>query len=102
MLKFSPANTKLKKLYKDPELAPWLTGKRKIYSMDLQAGHTCPYAKDCLSKAVLTEGGGLKIVDGPDTQFRCYAASQEVMYTGVYNLRKHNTDLLRQGTSIAL
>lgn len=94
MIKFSPANTKLKRLYSIPELAPFLSRKRKIYSFDLLSGHSCPFADKCLSKAVATESGR-RIQDGPNTEFRCYSASQEVLFTGVYNLRKGNFDALR-------
>jgi hypothetical protein len=40
----------------------------------LPAGHTCPGALHCLSKADPTTG---KIADGPHTIFRCSAASEE-------------------------
>jgi hypothetical protein len=40
----------------------------------LPAGHTCPGALTCLSKADQASG---KLSDGPHTLFRCYAASQE-------------------------
>lgn len=94
MVKFSAANTKLKRLYQIEELAPFLSRKRKIYSFDLLSGHSCPFADKCLSKAVVTENGR-RIQDGPNTEFRCYSASQEVIFTGVYNLRKENFDALR-------
>ena len=92
ILKFSQANRKLKKLYKVPELEKFISlerGGKRVYSFDLPAGHSCPFAKDCYSKVV--DG---KILDGKHTQFRCYAASQEVVYKGVFNLRKHNFDAL--------
>ncbi len=86
MLRFSPANTKLKKLQKK-------IGK-KVFSLDLLSGHSCPFAKDCLAKAVELPDGKRKIVDGPNTLFRCYAASQEARLRGVYNKRKENSDEL--------
>lgn len=82
---FSPANSKLSKLYKVRELQKYVKGK-KIYSFDLLAGHTCPYAKDCKSSVV--DG---KIVDGPDTDYRCYAASLEVIFKNVYIKHENNT-----------
>lgn len=85
-LKFSPANSKLKKLEKK-------LGK-KVYSFDLSAGHTCRYAKLCYSKAIESPEG-LRIQDGKETEFRCYAASQEVLYKNVYLSRKYNTDLIK-------
>ena len=95
MLKFSKANAKTQALKNDSELADYLTGKRKIYSLDLLSGWSCPHAKDCLSKAIITDEGKRKIKDGKHTKFRCFSASQEVQYTNVYNSRKHNFDLLR-------
>ncbi len=93
-LKFSKANAKTERLEKTP-LKKWLQGKRKIYSLDLLSGFSCPGACDCLSKVVV-ENGKKKIKDGPNTQFRCFSASQEVVYTNAYNLRKHNFDVLRK------
>ena len=95
MLKFSKANAKTQALKNDSELADYLTGKRKIYSLDLLSGYSCPYAEKCLSKAVVQDNGKRKIKDGKHTEFRCFSASQEVQYTNVYNLRKHNFDSLR-------
>jgi hypothetical protein len=96
MLKFSNANAKTEALKQVPELAGYLQGKRKIYSLDLLSGYSCPSAKACLSKAVVQTDGRRKIKDGKDNEFRCFSASQEVQYTNVFNLRKHNFDLLRQ------
>ena len=95
MLKFSNANAKTEALKQVPELAEYLKDKRKIYSLDLLSGYSCPYAKACLSKAVVQSDGRRKIKDGKDNEFRCFSASQEVQYTNVFNLRKHNFDLLR-------
>ena len=99
MIKFSKANTKLKKLYEVPALAKWLKGKRKVYSFDLLSGWACPAASACKSKVVI-ENGKRKIKDGKDMQFRCFSASQEVVYTNVYNLRKNNFDAIRSMNSI--
>ena len=112
MLKFSKANAKIEALKNVEELQPYLDGgKRKIYSLDLLSGYSCPFANeclskativdgkrkthDCLSKAVADENGKRTIKDGPHTQFRCFSASQEVQYTNVYNLRQHNYDALK-------
>lgn len=96
MLKFSPANNKIHALSKVRALKPYLADKRKIFSLDLLSGWACPYADECLSKAVVDKATGKRhIKDGPNTQFRCFSASQEVLFTGVYNLRKHNYDLLK-------
>lgn len=94
MLKFSKANAKLEALYLVDSINPFLQGNRKVYSMDLLSGYSCPYAKDCLAK-VIVEDNKRSVKDGPDTIFRCFSASQEAIYTNTYNSRKHNFDLLR-------
>jgi hypothetical protein len=94
MVKFSAANTKLKKLYKVAALAKWLDGRRKIYSFDLLSGWACPQADICQSRAIVVDGKR-RIEDGPNTKVRCFSASQEVVYTNVYNLRKGNFDAIR-------
>ena len=99
VLKFSKENTKLARLRDVPELSKWLENKRKIYSFDLLSGWSCPHAKDCLSK-VIVENGKKRIQDGKHTEFRCFSASQEVVYTNVYNSRKHNFDALKSTDSI--
>lgn len=95
MLKYSPANAKTEALYEIPELAEFLQGKRKVYSLDLLSGWSCPFAKECLSKATILPNGKRKIKDGPHNKFRCFSASQEVQYTGVYNLRDGNYSQLK-------
>jgi len=94
MLKYSNANAKTEALKRVDELKPFLDNGRKIYSLDLLSGYSCPSANECLSKAIIVDGKR-KIKDGPNTKFRCFSASQEVQYTNVYNLRKHNFDTLR-------
>lgn len=94
MLKFSNENAKTKKLADVPSLAQFLGNDKKIYSFDLLSGHSCPYAHDCHSK-VIEVNGKRKIKDGMFTMFRCFSASQEVLYTTAYNLRKHNYDVMR-------
>lgn len=81
MVRYSPANTKLQKLAKK------IHGK--IYSLDLQAGVSCPYAKDCKC-TVFQNGSGLRLKDGPHTKFRCYAASIEVRLPNVFKLHRNN------------
>ena len=90
MLTFQPSNAKLKELEKR-------TGK-KVYTTSLLSGYSCPYAHDCMSKAVRKDGK-TKIKDGPFTKFRCFSASQEAQYPNVYNDRADNFKSLR-GKSI--
>jgi hypothetical protein len=81
-LKFSKGNSKL---------------GSHIYTISLLSGWSCPFAHDCLSKAVVDKETGKKsLQDGKHTKFRCFSASQEVVYTNTYNARKHNFDLLRK------
>lgn len=88
MLKFSPANAKLIVLQKK-------LGK-KLFSVSTLAGIGCPYARDCKSTATMGDNGRLHIVDGPHTQFRCFSASQEVIFPKVYEQRSHNLQLIRE------
>lgn len=94
MLRFSEANAKTHSLCNNEELSQYLTNNRKVYSFDLLSGWSCPFANECLSKAVVTETSR-KIKDGPNTKFRCFSASQEVQYPSLYNLRKNNFDVMR-------
>ena len=94
MLKFSKANAKLDQLHDVDELQYWLQDRRKVYSFDLISGWSCPQAKDCLSKVVQI-ADKRKIKDGKDCQFRCFSASQEVVFPAVYDNRKANFDSLR-------
>ena len=104
-MKFNPANDKLKKLYKAASLKKWLDrkigrAKAKVYSFDLLSGVFCPMAMLCRSRAkVDKETGKRSIQDGPRTQFRCFSASQEVLFTNVYNSRKRNGDAMLDCTS---
>ena len=101
MVTFSEANAKIEALTEVESLQKYLEGK-KVYSFDLLSGYSCPFAKECLSKAVEDSQGKRTIKDGPDTKFRCFSASQEVQYTGVYNRRKNNLDNLRNFNTIEL
>jgi hypothetical protein len=98
LLKVSPANAKLESLLR--KVRKWLqnprTGaKRKVYSIDLTSGHTCPYADKCKSMAVEIGEGKYKIEDGPNCEVRCFSASQEVVFPAVRRAREHNTSLIR-------
>ncbi len=99
-MKFSNANTKLKKLYAHSagSLAKWLGQKigratAKVYSFDLLSGWNCPFARECRSRAVV-EAGKRRIEDGKHTKFRCFSASQEVLFPNVYDSRKNNSDAM--------
>ena len=72
-------NAKIEALKNDAELSEYLTDKRKVYSLDLLSGYSCPFAEAYLSKAVAQSNGKRKIQDG---QKRNSVASQllEVQY----------------------
>ena len=84
LLRFGEPNAKLKKMLKKLML--------KLKTFTLPAGHTCPGAKDCLSRANRETG---KITDGPDTEFRCFAASAEATYPSLRKMEWRNFELLR-------
>lgn len=64
-----------------------------ITNFSLPAGHTCPFARDCQSKACTKTG---KIIDGPNCIYRCYAASMEVVFPNVRKHRWDNFNLLKE------
>src|SRR5689334_14368612 len=68
-----------------------------IATFSLPAGHTCPFAKECFSKADKVTG---KIIDGAHCKFRCFAASQECVYPSVRSSRWKNFDRLK-GLNVA-
>jgi len=80
LLKFGKGNAKLSK---------------KIATISLPSGFTCPGALECLSKANKVTG---KIKDGAETVFRCFSASQEALYRNVRENRWFNFDLVKGKT----
>lgn len=86
-LTFGRRNQKLDKL-------AHILGK-PIYSLSLLSGYTCPGAHQCLAKAIQTPEG-FRIQNGPEQIYRCYSASQEVLYPNVYKARLKNWTLLRE------
>ena len=60
---------------------------KKIFTFSIVSGYTCPFAKDCLAKVDRISG---KLTDGPDTQFRCFSASQEALFPAVRKSRWNN------------
>ena len=81
MLKYSQANAKTHAMSEVPELAAYLDGKLKIYSLYLLLVYSCSSPKACPSKAVVGEEGRRRIVDGPDNEFRCYSETKKAKYT---------------------
>jgi hypothetical protein len=62
-----------------------------IWHFSLPSGYTCPGAGGCLTYAIKETG---KIKDGPNQNYRCYAAMDEARYPSVRRQRWHNFDLL--------
>lgn len=94
MFYWSLANNKIKKLRKKRFAQKWLKSK-KVYSLDLQSGKDCKFAVECRSMAVKTKNG-LRIKDFPQCRFRCFSASQEALFTKVYNRRLHNSRMIKK------
>ena len=94
MLKFSPANNKLKGLYLTS--LPTIY-KGYVYSFNLLAGYSCPFADKCLSKVV-----NGKIVDGPNTEFRCFSASIEATFPSSRKIREHNFNILKNKSMLEM
>lgn len=63
-----------------------------IFTFSLPAGHTCPGAKECQSRANRRTG---TITDGRHTAFRCYAATMEARHSSVRRARWHNLEQLK-------
>ncbi len=67
----------------------------KVYSLDLPAGQTCPGANICKSRVVVSSDGKKSVKDGPNCEFRCFSASNEVVYPQTYTKRQANLAKLR-------
>lgn len=63
-----------------------------IATLSIPAGHTCSFAKGCLSKANRNTG---KITDGKECRFRCFAASEECRFSSVRKARWYNFNMLK-------
>lgn len=85
----------LRQLGQKPEFA------KQIASFSKLSGHSCIYAKQCYSRADEQKDGSLKILDGQHTLFRCFSASQEVLFKNVYKSRKNNTELIGKCQSVS-
>lgn len=70
---------------------------KSVATFSLPAGYSCPFAKECLSKANRLTG---KLIDGKHCQFRCFAASQECTYSSVRKQRWYNFDLLKEKKTV--
>lgn len=67
--------------------------KSSIAVFNLPAGHTCPGANLCQARAHADTG---EITDGPEQQFRCYAAGDERRFASTRLSRHHNWRVLQE------
>lgn len=63
-----------------------------VAHFSLASGYSCPGARECLSRRALDTG---KIKDGKYNRFRCFSASQEVLYKAVFAKRWENLQTLK-------
>ncbi|MEK7578540.1 MAG: hypothetical protein AAB456_02380 [Patescibacteria group bacterium] len=69
--------------------------KKKVFTFSVLSGFTCPGANECRSFAMRDVAGKAYIQDAKSTVFRCFSASQEVLFPSVYNARKANMELIK-------
>ena len=73
-----------------------------IYHFSLPSGHSCPGAKNCLTKADRITGKITDLqVEADGMIFRCYAAMDEARRPNVRKVRWDNFDLLKSEKSTA-
>jgi hypothetical protein len=68
-----------------------------IATFSIPAGHSCPFARECLTKSDRTTG---KLSHGKHIRFRCFSATQENTYKNVREARWKNFDLLNKNKDI--
>jgi hypothetical protein len=92
------------------DLLTFSTGNAKLGKQtlifNLPAGKTCPGALFCLSFAAVDDNGKRHVQDGPQTQFRCFAATSEAQYDGPFYSRARNlqliVDAIKSNTAVEL
>lgn len=70
----------------------------KTATFALPAGYTCPGAKACLS---WFDRNLRKVQDGPEAEYRCYAASGEAAFRSVQTSVDRNLAILKQAGTVA-
>jgi hypothetical protein len=70
--------------------------KNDVAILDLVAGKTCPFAKDCAESVDRFTG---KLNKNPKAKFRCFAATSELISSAARRKRWHNFDLLKNCNS---
>ena len=69
--------------------------KRRVLSISLPAGRTCPFARDCLAWVEKDETGKRHLKTGKDAKHVCFAAANEEQYPGTYDARDRNLALIK-------
>jgi hypothetical protein len=67
--------------------------KNDVVIVDLPAGFTCPYSKDCGDKVNPKTG---KMIFNPKAKFRCFAATSELISPAARVKRWRNYNLIRK------
>jgi len=80
LFKFGVNNTKLK----------------NTITFSKSSGLTCPGANKCKAYADMNAQGKRSVKRFKDTEFTCYSATLEALYPSLYNLTRHNTNLLNE------
>jgi hypothetical protein len=75
---------------------------KSTLTFSLLAGKTCPGANICKSWVAEDSNNRRKIVDGENMQFRCFAASNEVMYPNTYNSHKYNLEQIVKALQVGI
>jgi len=65
-------------------------------TFSLPAGYTCPGAKSCLA---WYDRKARKVIDGPDAEFRCFAASGEAVWSSVRTAVDRNLAIIKAAGS---
>ena len=109
--RLSPANQKQRKLEKrlaalnhseriellgSSVAAAWHGKPLRVESWATLPGVTCPAASECRAHVRKNRKTGKRsIVDGPDAEIRCYAASMAAQYVATFELWESNTKAMR-------
>jgi len=68
----------------------------RVFEFNIPAGHSCPNAVKCLVKADRDTG---KMTNGPEQEFRCYAAQSE-RFPSARAARWHNFELIKEHKTV--
>lgn len=92
-LKFAQSSSKIHALATHLKSVGKIKYINQVWSLDLPAGHTCPWANICKAKLNYETG---TVIKGKNAKFLCYAVKAETLYPSVKELRLHNFNLIKQ------